>query len=145
MLSDQPKCYLFNERMKKGRVTNITEEWNMDVRNHPWCWTSLEIYSICSLPAWLLSHLGLLHLFSHIFPHPVKSSLLPSSISGSILPLPRYLHVQIILFWKPLCTSVENFQSVLSHILVPRQNNIFWLKQNMVNLRLKSCPNSAAW
>lgn len=62
-----------------------------------------EIYSTCSLPAWLLPGLGLLHLFSHTFPHPIKPPPFPSHI-WSLLPLPRHPHVQIILFWKPFCT-----------------------------------------
>lgn len=71
-----------------------------------------DTYSFCSLPAWLLHYLGLLHVFSHTFPHHIKPPLLPSSISYSSVWVKAEVIVQIICFWKQFCTPSENFYHI---------------------------------
>lgn len=139
------KEMLSEQRRETGKVTQFTEEWNTDRRNHPWCSTS-EIYFVCSLPAWLLPDLRLLYLFSPTLPqhHKVSSAtllcfLINSAFAQTLL-CANYFILKMILYiiW-------EFSEGAVTYILVPRQNNIFWLKQDMINFRTESCPPSAVW
>lgn len=110
------------------------------MRNHPWCSASRSILYVHYQPV------------SHLIWHCSISFLTPFHKH-----LLCYLPVLLDQFWFVQTLSCANYfilKTILSiiwefsedavwYILVPRQNSIFWLKQNMIHFRIESCPHSA--